>query len=55
MQKLKSKFVVCQEHSKLSLNTNLHQMDNAGPLEGKITLVVVDVHLKYIDGDAHVT
>ena len=58
--------VVFQEHIKLSPNANLHpwewqgkpwdrvHIDYAGPLEGKTTPVVVDVHSKYIDGDAHV-
>ena len=55
---------VCQEHSKLPANANLHpwewpgkawhrvHIDYAGPFEGKMILVIVDAHSKYID--AHV-
>ena len=55
---------VCQEHSKLPANANLHpwewpgktwyrmHIDYAGPFEWKIILVIVDAHSKYID--AHV-
>ena len=55
---------VCQEHSKLPANANLHQwewpgktwyrvhIDYAGPFEGKMIPVIVDAHSKYID--AHV-
>ena len=55
---------VCQQHSKLPANANLHpwewpgkawyrvHIDYAGPFEGKMILVIVDAHSKYID--AHV-
>ena len=55
---------VCQEHSKLPANANLHpwewpgktwyrvHIDYAGLFEGKIILVIVDAHTKYFD--AHV-
>ena len=55
---------VCQEHSKLPANANLHPWEwpgkawyrvhiyYAGPFEGKLILVIVDAHSKYID--AHV-
>ena len=55
---------VCQEHSKLPANANLHtwewpgkawhrvHIDYAGPFEGNMILVIVDAHSEYID--AHV-
>ena len=65
MQKLKVRScVLCQEHSKLPSNANLHpwewpdkpwyrvHVDCAGPLEGKMICVIVDAHSTYID--AHV-
>jgi hypothetical protein len=54
----------CQEHSKLPTSTSLHpwewpgkpwfriHIDFAGPMDGKMILVIVDAHSKYID--AHV-